>query len=384
MSTMTQDPRAAAAQLTRLVREADASLRRSSPSIPLGDERHAAVGVFDADGVALAVSRPAWLASLVASVRSVLDTFGGALGPGDVAATNDPFAGGTHVHDVTVVRPAADLYLAARFHTADVAGERIGSVWPAATEIWQEGVRLPPLRLARGGRADDDIETLLAFNSRLPDVLRGDFAAATAALDELEAALAAGGPPAPAALLDGARARVGEEVARLRDGSWSTAGRIRHCCAGVDAPFELRLTVGDGRVAFAFPVEPAGVDAFVNSPEAATRSALLAPLAATLPDAACNAALLEAVDVATTAGSLFAARPPRPTAYAPYITAGALAAAAAELLGRAGLAAAPFEHWFALPARVFALPWCDDPACPFHRWDDRDTHRTRYAPEARS
>ncbi|MFN8204825.1 MAG: hydantoinase B/oxoprolinase family protein [Solirubrobacteraceae bacterium] len=369
--------------MTRLVREADASLRRSSPSIPLGDERHAAVGVFDAGGAALAVSRPAWLASLAASVRSVLDTFGGTLGPGDVAATNDPFAGGTHVHDVTVVRPAADLYLAARFHTADVAGERIGSVWPAATEIWQEGVRL----LHCAWRA-----------ASAPTTTSRRCLPSTAACPTCCAATSPPRPPPSTSWTWRWRRAAcprrprcwtepGPEWERRSRGCATGAGRPRGgsaTAAPASTPFELRLTVGDGRVAFAFPVEPAGVDAFVNSPEAATRSALLAPLAATLPDAACNAALLEAVDVATTPGSLFAARPPRPTAYAPYITAGALAAAAAELLGRAGLAAAPFEHWFALPARVFALPWCDDPACPFHRWDDRDTHRTRYAPEARS
>ncbi|RUM98285.1 hypothetical protein EET67_09325 [Pseudaminobacter arsenicus] len=375
-------------ELVRILRHADAKLRRSSPSTALGDDRHAVVGLFDETGAVVALSRRAWLASLAATVRSVLDAFGGTLPVGELAVSNDPYAGGTHVTDFTVVRPLAGGtgYLAARFHTLDIGGEQLGSITPRAAEIWEEGVLVPPLRLARSGQADFDAATMLDFNSRLPDVLRGDLKAAVRTLDELDVALATaglGGRDAHAALLEEARARMRDELAELQDGSWSTTGRIHHCCTGVDVPFELKLTVAAGQLRFAFPVEPAGVKAFVNSSAGTTASALLAPLAAGLPDAACNAVLLDRVTIATTPGSLFHAQAPLPTGYAPYITAGELARRAAELAGQAGLRVAPYEHWFALPARPFSLPGCDDPGCPFPKVGG-DTHKTRYAPGARS
>lgn len=374
--------------LARMLRHADANLRRLSPSTGLGDDRHAAVGLFDEAGASVAISRPAWIASLAATVRNILDAFGGSLPAGEVALSNDPYSGGTHVNDFTVVRALASGtgYLAARFHTLDIGGEQVGSITPQAAEIWEEGALVPPLRLARSGKVDADVPRMLGFNSRLPDVLKGDLAAAVATLDDLDVALAAaglGGRDANAALLELARKRLRNELADLKDGSWSTTGQIRHCCAGLDVPFELRLTVADGRIRFEFPVEPSGVKAFVNSSAGTTASALLAPLTAALSDLACNAALLDTVTIATTPGSLFHARAPLPTGYAPYITAAALARGAAELLGQAGLRNAPYEHWFALPARPFSMPWCDDQGCPFHQVGG-DTHNTRYSPGARS
>jgi N-methylhydantoinase B len=392
MNTTTPSTNTAAGQqmagLARMLRHADANLRRTLSSTSLGDERHTVVGLFDEAGGLVALSHPAWLASLAATVRSVLAAFGGSLRAGDMALSNDPYSGGTHVNDFTVVRALASGagYVAVRFHTLDVGGEQVGSITPDAAEIWEEGVLVPPLRLARSGQADVDVARMLGFNSRLPDVLRGDLAAAVDTLDDLDVALATAGldgRDAHGALLDDARARVRDELAQLEDGSWSTNGRIRHCCTGLDVPFELRLTVADGQVRFEFPVEPAGVKAFVNSSSGTTASALLAPLTAVLSDAACNSALLDTVQIATTPGSLFHAKAPLPTGYAPYITAGELARRAAELFRQAGLGDAPFEHWFALPARPFTLPWCDDPGCPFHQVGN-DTHKTRYSPGART
>ena len=142
MSTMKPSTDVAAssqmAGLARILRHADANLRRLSPSTALGDDRHAVVGLFDEAGAAVALSRPAWLASLTATVRSVLDAFGGALPVGELAVSNDPYSGGTHVNDFTVVRALTGGagYLAVRFHTLDIGGEQLGSITPRAAEIW--------------------------------------------------------------------------------------------------------------------------------------------------------------------------------------------------------------------------------------------------------
>ena len=129
MTTLTEESAATRHELLmRAVRDADATLRGSLPSLVLGDDRHAAVGMFDRSGTPLVVSRPPWMPSLTATVRTVLDAYGGSLEPGDVAITNDPYGGGTHVNDFTLVRPdaAGGGYLAARFHTADIGGEQLG------------------------------------------------------------------------------------------------------------------------------------------------------------------------------------------------------------------------------------------------------------------
>ena len=126
------------------------------------------------------------LGSTPLSVRAAIA--GVPMGPGDVAILNDPFAGGTHLPDVTVVapvfRPGARrpfAYVANRAHHADIGGMSPGSM-PLATEIFQEGLRLPPVRLIAGGRPVADVLALFLANTRVPAERHGDLMAQWAAL----------------------------------------------------------------------------------------------------------------------------------------------------------------------------------------------------------
>src|SRR5205807_4788325 len=113
------------------------------------------------------------LGSMPASVAAALEVFGDRLRPGDQVALNDPFAGGTHLNDLTLIAPCfvdgrLVGWVANRAHHADVGGMAPGSIPPEATEIYQEGLRIPPVLLT------DEVQALLATNSRTPGERRGD------------------------------------------------------------------------------------------------------------------------------------------------------------------------------------------------------------------
>src|SRR5690606_3215093 len=154
------------------------------------------------------------------------------LEPGDVIALNDPFAGGTHLPDITLVTAVHDggapiAHLAARAHHADVGGMAAGSM-PLAREIYQEGLRIPPVRLLRAGERVDDVWRLLLCNVRTPDERAGDLEAQLGALhagavrlhDIVERHGAGEVGSAMAALLAYAERLVRAGIARIPDGEY--------------------------------------------------------------------------------------------------------------------------------------------------------------------
>src|SRR5215470_7132479 len=144
-----------------------------SPNIK---ERHDfSCALFDTRGelVAQAAHIPVHLGSTPLSVRAAIERL--ELAPGDVAAVNDPFAGGTHLPDVTVVMPIfldgderAFAYAANRAHHADIGGMTPGSM-ALSTEIYQEGFRMPPVKIMESGHASRDVFALFLANTRVPE-----------------------------------------------------------------------------------------------------------------------------------------------------------------------------------------------------------------------
>ena len=167
------------------------------------------------------------------SVHYALEDFH--LRPGDVAILNDPFRGGTHLPDITAVRGVfcsgrkeADFYVANRAHHADIGGMTPGSMG-LASEIYQEGLRIPPIRLVTGGETDQALLRLITANVRTPDERRGDIVAQLMALDRGErrlqalfqtwggAAVARLGP----ALLDYTEQRMRAVISTIPDGVYA-------------------------------------------------------------------------------------------------------------------------------------------------------------------
>jgi N-methylhydantoinase B len=196
-----------------IAEEMGAALRRTSFSPNIKERRDYSCAVFDGEGQVIAMGdhMPVHLGSMPMSVAAAIEQC--ALEPGDVVMLNDPFRGGTHLPDITLVMPvyvdasdsksirargdgakpalsraegprphraAPDFYVASRAHHADVGGTYPGSMGPCR-EIYQEGVRIPPVKIMRGGKLVADVLALLLNNVRTPEEREGDLGAQIAA-----------------------------------------------------------------------------------------------------------------------------------------------------------------------------------------------------------
>jgi N-methylhydantoinase B len=173
-------------RLSAIAEEMGVALCRSAFSPNIKERRDFSCALFDADGelVAQAAHIPVHLGSTPASVRAAIAAR--PMASGDVVVLNDPYAGGTHLPDVTVVAPVFHrgrrvAYIANRAHHADIGGMTPGSM-PLATEIYQEGIRLPPVWLVRSGRLVEDVLAVFVANARVPIERHGDLQAQLSAL----------------------------------------------------------------------------------------------------------------------------------------------------------------------------------------------------------
>src|SRR5579862_4370423 len=158
-------------------------LRKTAYSANIKERRDYSCAVYDAHGetVAMGDHMPVHLGAMPLSVRHAIDAL--RPGPGDVAIVNDPFQGGTHLPDITAVagvflkgRGKPSFYVANRAHHADVGGMSPGSM-PLAREIFQEGIRIPPVLLVRRGVVDSSVMRLILANVRTPEEREGDLLA---------------------------------------------------------------------------------------------------------------------------------------------------------------------------------------------------------------
>jgi N-methylhydantoinase B len=178
---------------TSVAEEMGLTLRRTAHSPNIKERRDYSCAVFDAGGRVIAQGdhMPVHLGSMPMAVAAALRET--RLEPGDVVVLNDPYAGGTHLPDVTLVsgvfleekkrgpRQSAIFYVANRAHHADIGGATPGSMG-MATDIYGEGLRIPPVRLVRGGRVVEDVMRLLMANVRVERERRADFEAQTGSL----------------------------------------------------------------------------------------------------------------------------------------------------------------------------------------------------------
>ena len=145
--------------------------------------------VYDAAGETIAQGDhlPVHLGAMPLSVRAAIDHV--AMEPGDIVILNEPFRGGTHLPDITLVSPIflstkkgskPAFFVANRAHHSDVGGMSPGSM-PLAREVFQEGLIIPPIKLVKRGRIDGEILALILNNVRTPDEREGDLTAQIAA-----------------------------------------------------------------------------------------------------------------------------------------------------------------------------------------------------------
>src|SRR5437660_1397949 len=175
-------------RLAAIAEEMGVVLGQTGYSPNIKERRDYSCALFDARGelVAQAAHIPVHLGSTPLSVRAAIERLD--LNPGDIAALNDPFAGGTHLPDLTVVMPIflgrerrPFGYAANRAHHADIGGMAPGSM-ALSTEIYQEGFRLPPVKIVERGEISRDVMALFLANTRVHEEREGDLRAQIAAL----------------------------------------------------------------------------------------------------------------------------------------------------------------------------------------------------------
>ena len=272
-----------------LAEEMGSLLERASISPNIRERRDASCALFDATGrmVAQAAHIPVHLGAMpesVAAVRAV------GAAPGDLFLLNDPSHGGSHLPDLTMVEVIADLqdpsriigYAAVRAHHADVGGMSPGSMPFGATELFQEGLIVPPVRLERAGVAQDDVLRLVLANVRTPSEREGDLRAQRAACragregwQALYARLGAGRlSQAIDALLDYTERRVRARLRQL-DGATGTAADALESDGVSDQPIPVVIAVAirDGMLHLDLTGTSGAVRGNVNAPPAVARAA---------------------------------------------------------------------------------------------------------------
>jgi N-methylhydantoinase B len=292
--------------LIAIVREMRATVIRASYSPVIWDMDDFSCALFDGQGQMIAQSEdhPGHVLPMPWSVRCALEDFEGDLKPGDVILLNDSYRGGTHLNDVTMLVPLFDggeliIFPAVRAHWSDVGGGAPGSYSGLNTNIYQEGVRIPPIKIVEEGRLNRAAMALLLNNMRLPEDRRGDFNASLGACriaeGRIRSLLARYGRKTVldciALNLDRSERRLRARIAALPDGEYVYEDYLEFYPEGRFDPVLMRLTLtvrGDELTADFAGSNPQ-VPGVVNSTLATTGAGVLVAVKAALdPDGPIN------------------------------------------------------------------------------------------------
>ncbi|MBX9758404.1 MAG: hydantoinase B/oxoprolinase family protein [Beijerinckiaceae bacterium] len=256
-------------KIASLVDEMHYHFYRSGYSTIIRESRDFSCVVLDRTG-RLIVAPPMFFHAPVYRhlVGRIIEIYGDEIAPGDVFVSNHPYEGGLpHVSDMAFVSPVfADgkivAFTGSIAHKADVGGTIPGSTSANATEIFQEGMLLPPVRIWKGGKLLPDVERLILANTRQPDLVRGDVTAQIAVTHNGAASVqdlcvrfgAQTLMDAFKAILDGAAADLRACIEKLPDGESSAEGYIDHDGVDPTKPIKLAVTirVKNGRASFDF------------------------------------------------------------------------------------------------------------------------------------
>jgi N-methylhydantoinase B len=262
------------------------------------------------------------------AVRALLDVFAGRIAPDDVFLLNDPYvAGGNHLPDWVIARPvfAAGRLVAFacnRAHQSDIGGGAAGTYNAKATEIFHEGIRLPPLRLIEQGIVRDDLWQLLMINTRCPDLLDGDLRAMLGATqvgaNELMKLVDEFGADTTQALfshiLDHGDRRMRAALAKVPDGIYVAEERYHtDCFEKVEIRFKVTLTKSATDLHVDFTGTDPQIRGFKNSSLANTYSAVYAAVASFFDaDMPRNEGTFRCLSITAPEGTVVNARPPAP------------------------------------------------------------------------
>jgi len=331
---------------TSVAEEMGTALRRTSFSPNIKERRDYSCAVFDQDGRVIAQGdhMPVHLGSMPMAVAAALSEV--EIGPGDVVALNDPFAGGTHLPDVTLVagvfaertgdgRPKTAekkrssgrrssvtrplFFVANRAHHADIGGATPGSMG-LATDIYGEGVRIPPIRIVRRGELCEDVMKLILANVRSSNERRADFEAQigslkTGAARLLEIVERRGAKEAreyAAHLISYSSRMMRRAILSIPDGSYKAEDALDDDGIGADEiPIRVRVTIKGDRALVDFTGTAPQVSGAVNAVEAITASAVSYVFRCLVGgDIPASAGLMEPIEVIAPKGTVVNAAHP--------------------------------------------------------------------------
>ncbi len=317
-----------------IAEEMGAALRRTAFSPNIKERRDYSCALFDEAGEVIAMGdhMPVHLGSMPMSVRAAIEEF--SLQPGDVVMLNDPFRGGTHLPDITLVAPfyfskksrKPDFFVASRAHHADVGGAYPGSMG-LCREIYQEGLRIPPVRIMRGGKMERDVLGLLLNNVRTPEEREGDLGAQIAAChtgaERLREVCSRYGLPkakrAAGELLEYSEEMMRAFLERVKPGTYRAEDFLDN--DGIsDRPVKIAVAVvvegrGRGRPRHMVSIDFSGsspqVEGSINAVAAITYSACFYVFRCLLAeDVPATAGLMRPIQVVAPEGTIVNARPP--------------------------------------------------------------------------
>ena len=317
--------------LIAIVREMRATIIRSSFSSVIYEFDDFSCALFGSGGEMVAQSwdHPGHVLPLPWGVRCMFEDFAADLHPGNVVLLNDPYRGGTHLNDVTMVHPIFDqdgnilVFPAVRAHWVDVGGMVPGSYSGLSTNIYQEGVRIPPIKILERGKVNRAAMALLMANMRVPEEREGDFNASLGACRVAERRIRRiyeryGKDTVHAAIrinLDRTERRLRERIAELPDGSYCYEDYLEYYEEGRLDPVLVRieLTVdGDGIVADFAGSNPQ-VPGVVNSSLAVTGAGVFVAVKSTLdPGGAVNDGAFRPIELRAPAASVVDVRSDAP------------------------------------------------------------------------
>ena len=313
-----------ASALSGVAEEMGAVLIRGAYSSNIKERRDCSAGLFDERGkmVAQAEHIPVHLGAMPEAVRAVMDKNPE---PDDIFAINDPYSGGTHLPDITLVSPLAHEgeiigYAVTRAHHSDVGGMSPGSMPSDSHEISQEGIIIPPTRLVRGGEYVQDVLDLLLANVRTPDLRRGDLRAQIAANniaeERIEELMERRGKDvvltAFEEVISYAEKRACEAIRDLPDGEYTAEDYMEG--DGVideDIPIKATVAIKEDSMTIDFAGTADAVEGNVNCPLPVTRSSCYFALRVLLPgDIPANAGTYAPLEIKAPEGSLLNATYP--------------------------------------------------------------------------
>ncbi len=319
-------------RLEQIADEMDATLFKAAFNPIIAEAHDASHGFYDAESgdtlVQGKLGLPIFVGAMSFAVRAVIahTRKHGAPAEGDVFIFNDPYDGGTHLNDFKLVQPVFSngrvfCYMASVGHWHDVGGNVPGNYNPAATEIFQEGVLIPPVQLIKAGEIQQDIIDILAANTRLPLSQYGDLHGQIAALnlgeERLHDLIAHYGDETIRGVFGELRDRTARQmrqhIGALPDGTYHAVDHLDN--DGIDdsaLDIAVAITVDGQSITLDFTGTSDACAGPVNISRATAEASVYVALKHVFRDVAANAGVLDPVRIRIPDGSLMAATAPRP------------------------------------------------------------------------